>query len=1028
MKRHLWLLSAFLILSPANTPAYTEVSGDLAGTTNWIASGSPYVLLDSVRLMVRDTLNIEAGVVIKGATSSSGLIVYGVLSLQGTEEDPVIFTSYKDDEYGEDTNGDGYATLPSPGDWARLWIRNTWQEINIANVVFRYGGEPYDYPGDRIDYTGVLSLNGSLTTVENCTFEHNRGGVFISDCSPQVKSCAFQDCSDYALHVNSSVSDQDYASRPVVSDNTFSDVEWPFYQFGNSFPVYSGNTLESTVQYKAVLVSGQITADSPGMVTLPKFQGAADVPYVMDNLIITINVTFIIESGVVIKVKNDHALNVQGTLDLPESGEQPVVFTSFNDDSYGGDTNGDGFETTPAAGDYLTGLRIQSERENTIQNALFRYGGAETDNDSTFGALQADSCSPTIQDCRFENNEVGVSLNESSSTVKDNSFENNSGYGVNIDSESEITSRPAIANNTFAEDEWPVNQKNNSFPVYSGNVIEPSVKHRGILLSGNVKSDTAKTETLEKFQGTADVPYVIKEPYQISINVTLVIKAGAVIKLLEENGSMDVDGILKVDGIEGKPVVFTSIYDDSYGGDTNGDGSETEPLEGDWARVALNNDEDTSKISNALFRYGGGYFNASPGVIQISAGSPEIENSVFGNNLVGVTNTGDGVPVVNNCDFVDNPVGVDNLNGNTSLDCKNNYWGDSGGPSADSNPGGAGASVTGNVDYSNFSLAIINPLGRGDLNQDGSVDVSDLVRTINIILGKAPVPTVDELAAADVNGDGLVNIADLVGMVDIILGKSGGLMLASGGRDALSPALQGNAAGTDGSSIYFSELINLEEQEQIVAALIEVSADSRNGELSIFSDDPAVLTAGNKVAVDPQDDNRVIYRFVLFSTTNQTLVNVFDKAGLSYSSGADISLESAFPAMPVHLEIVDKNRAWKDLTDEYLNGLAEGPEESQSGLPEAFILGQNHPNPFNPSTTISYTVPENQQGMHVRLSIYNTRGALVASLVDMAGTPGAYSAHWDGTDSEGRAVSSGVYFYRLQTGAVAVTRKMVLIR
>ena len=115
----------------------------------------------------------------------------------------------------------------------------------------------------------------------------------------------------------------------------------------------------------------------------------------------------------------------------------------------------------------------------------------------------------------------------------------------------------------------------------------------------------------------------------------------------------------------------------------------------------------------------------------------------------------------------------------------------------------------------------------------------------------------------------------------------------------------------------------------------------------------------------------------------------------------------------------------RELLDEAYRQL--GLEKSTS-LPKAFALSQNSPNPFNPSTTISYSIPDNSQELAVKLSVYNIRGQLVRTLVDDFQAPGTYNVNWDGTDAMGRQVSSGVYFYRLRAGDFSQTRKMLLVK
>ncbi|MEA2062789.1 MAG: FlgD immunoglobulin-like domain containing protein, partial [Gemmatimonadota bacterium] len=99
-----------------------------------------------------------------------------------------------------------------------------------------------------------------------------------------------------------------------------------------------------------------------------------------------------------------------------------------------------------------------------------------------------------------------------------------------------------------------------------------------------------------------------------------------------------------------------------------------------------------------------------------------------------------------------------------------------------------------------------------------------------------------------------------------------------------------------------------------------------------------------------------------------------------------------------------------------------------SELPRTFTLEQNSPNPFNPSTTIGFSVPASHEIQTVRLFVYDIRGRLVRTLVDGVREPGCYTAYWDGTDAAHRQVASGVYFYRIQAGRFTQTRKMVLLK
>jgi hypothetical protein len=104
-------------------------------------------------------------------------------------------------------------------------------------------------------------------------------------------------------------------------------------------------------------------------------------------------------------------------------------------------------------------------------------------------------------------------------------------------------------------------------------------------------------------------------------------------------------------------------------------------------------------------------------------------------------------------------------------------------------------------------------------------------------------------------------------------------------------------------------------------------------------------------------------------------------------------------------------------------GIVTGDEIPE--LPESFVLYQNTPNPFNPATTIRFDLPE---ATHVRLSVYNVKGELVATLMNRHMNEGRKEVGWMARDNGGRSVSSGIYFYRLVAGDFVQTKKMVLIR
>ena len=88
-------------------------------------------------------------------------------------------------------------------------------------------------------------------------------------------------------------------------------------------------------------------------------------------------------------------------------------------------------------------------------------------------------------------------------------------------------------------------------------------------------------------------------------------------------------------------------------------------------------------------------------------------------------------------------------------------------------------------------------------------------------------------------------------------------------------------------------------------------------------------------------------------------------------------------------------------------------------------LGGNYPNPFNPETTISYSLKENQD---VKIEIFNVKGQLVRTLVNQAQTAGDHKVIWTGTDNNNRSVASGLYYYKMTAGKYSSSKKMILMK
>ncbi|MGI0016492.1 MAG: T9SS type A sorting domain-containing protein, partial [Nitrososphaera sp.] len=100
-------------------------------------------------------------------------------------------------------------------------------------------------------------------------------------------------------------------------------------------------------------------------------------------------------------------------------------------------------------------------------------------------------------------------------------------------------------------------------------------------------------------------------------------------------------------------------------------------------------------------------------------------------------------------------------------------------------------------------------------------------------------------------------------------------------------------------------------------------------------------------------------------------------------------------------------------------------EHPSSSLPPKFSLLQNYPNPFNAQTKIEFAVTKKET---IALDVYNLSGEHVVSLLNGLRDIGRYSVVWNGKNSKGGDMASGIYLYRLRAGGEILIRKLLLIR
>jgi hypothetical protein len=169
---------------------------------------------------------------------------------------------------------------------------------------------------------------------------------------------------------------------------------------------------------------------------------------------------------------------------------------------------------------------------------------------------------------------------------------------------------------------------------------------------------------------------------------------------------------------------------------------------------------------------------------------------------------------------------------------------------------------------------------------------------------------------------------------------------------------------------------------------------------------------------------------VVYDVAHDSIMHWADRTGATYAElkyWGDIDHDDA-PELIIELDYYTLFEQDSIKTRIYSTGVDVPnavPENNDNQLPTESKLAQNYPNPFNPTTIICYQV---QRTGHVKLSVYNTLGQRVNTLVDENRSVGEYSVQWDGKDESGSSVASGVYFYQLEVGDFISSKKMVIIK
>ncbi len=563
------------------------VSGTVRVDQTW-AYGSanfPMVVVDSITVINGVTLTVPAGEVIK-FDAGTQLNVYGTLSAVGLAPDDIVFTSLADDDYAGDTNGDGSATAPAPGDWNGIYVNSyTYDGIgNFAHCRIRYGGNPVGSADANVNFWYADS-GYFINSISEFSQER---GLYIYNGSPEISDSTIQNNGSYGLHVRGT-------GMPLISDNVFTDnVQYAVYSDETRISPLSDNNSGSGNGLDGFAVSGTVRVDQTWA------YGSANFPMVVVDSISVINgVTLTVPAGEVIKFDAGTQLNVYGTLSAVGLAPDDIVFTSLADDDYAGDTNGDGSATAPAPGDW-NGIYVNSYTYDGIGNFAYcriRYGGNPVGSaDANVNFWYADS-GYFINSISEFSQARGIYIYNGSPEISDSTIQNNGSYGLHVRG----TGMPLISDNVFTD--------NLQYAVYSDatriSPLSDNNSGSGNGLDGFAVSGTVRVDQTWAY-GSANFPMVVVDSITVINGVTLTVPAGEVIKF-DAGTQLNVYGTLSAVGLAPDDIVFTSLADDDYAGDTNGDGSATAPAPGDWNGIYVNSYtyDGIGNFAYCRIRYGG---------------------------------------------------------------------------------------------------------------------------------------------------------------------------------------------------------------------------------------------------------------------------------------------------------------------------------------------------------------------------------------------------------------------------------------
>ena len=511
---------------------YIQPSSDVVDSNSSISAdnliGGVLVLAFNPVIGAGAELTLEEGVVVK--FSGPRLIdVLGTLTCNGSAASPVVFTSLADDAILGDTGKNGQSA-GAPGDWNRLLFRSISDASRLSGTEIRFAGS---------GGAAAIDLIAADITLENSRIEDCMGAaVDLNNGSlPTLTNCQLDDC------------DEAIAGCALTALAGFSSLSASGNASGDFVRVVQGSVNTPLVLRRDNLINDTLVADT--------------------SVSVATGASLTIEEGVIVKFDGARSVDAFGDFVCDGSASLPVVLTSFADDAFGGDTNGDG-GSSGSPGDWGRISIRAAATGSRLSHAILRFAG------STGLPVLGLQAEVLVEDCRIEDaSAAGLDLGNLRPRIERCSFRRCMTPFVNVTWEGVARLLDNESDANLQSDDLII-----SDPALNGEMARIECRNlpgRVMVLSGNVTVDNAST---------------------------LDLGPGVVVKI--NGGSrIDVFGELRIRGTGLEPVIFTSASDDSFGGDSNGDGGTTQPQPGDWAGLRIRASMAPAELAHARIRYAG---------------------------------------------------------------------------------------------------------------------------------------------------------------------------------------------------------------------------------------------------------------------------------------------------------------------------------------------------------------------------------------------------------------------------------------